>query len=113
MGDLVPLQHQRLAAREAIGLPGRIEREGLPALRCSVVDISLEGASLWVPSAALPDLFALRTVGAVRHVCEVVWRKGEMVGARFLGHEQPLSPAINAEQSCTEFGRRRDKPRAL
>lgn len=112
MGELVPLQQRSLLAHEAIGLPGRIECEGMPTLRCSVVDVSLEGASMWVPSAALPDVFALRTVGAVRHICEVVWRNGEMVGARFLAHDQLPAPVALEEMKHTNavFGRRQTKP---
>ena len=112
MGELVPLQQRRLMAREAIGLPGRIEREGHPALRCSVVDISLQGASLWVPSASLPDVFTLRTLGAARHVCEIVWRNGEMVGTRFLTHAPVSAPIALHEinESGSVFGRRQTTP---
>src|SRR5690348_11442724 len=112
MGELVPLQQRRLMAREAIGIPGRIECEGQPSLRCSVVDISMQGASVWVPSASLPDVFTLKTVGAVRHVCETVWRKGEMVGARFVAHDQFSSPFALHEitEVAAVFGRRQTAP---
>jgi hypothetical protein len=75
--------------RHRVGVPGQIEREKRRPLRCKVIGVSLHGVCVWAPATALPDIFALSSVGT-RHVCEVLWRKDDMVGARFVGLDRLL-----------------------
>lgn len=104
MGELVSLSERRSSVRHRVGVPGQIEREGQRPLRCTLVDISLHGACVSAPSTALPNVFVLKGAGAVRHVCEVLWRKGYTVGVRFVGIDQLLVRTVRAaarlERSC-------------
>lgn len=60
-------------------------RGGHCTLRCVVCDVSETGARLKPADPGMcPDAFVLKlTDGPSRH-CEVAWRKGGMVGVRFL-----------------------------
>lgn len=62
--------------------------ERLATNMCAVMDISQRGAKI-VPdgSCALPTRFELAFVqdGQQRKVCEVIWRRGRMIGVKFVG----------------------------
>src|SRR3979490_1555416 len=57
-----------------------------PWIECEILDISDRGAGLDVGSLAVPELFALAFTagGEVIRVCSLVWRRGELIGARFV-----------------------------
>lgn len=57
-----------------------------PWIECTVLDVGHQGVRLDVGDVPLPDMFGLAFTagGQVIRVCSLVWRKGEMVGARFL-----------------------------
>jgi hypothetical protein len=57
-----------------------------PWIECLIVDVSDEGACLDVGALSVPDLFGLAFTagGEVLRVCSLVWRRGELVGARFV-----------------------------
>ena len=57
-----------------------------PWIECTVLDVGHQGVRLDVGEVPLPDMFGLAFTagGQVIRVCSLVWRKGEMVGARFL-----------------------------
>jgi hypothetical protein len=57
-----------------------------PWIECTVLDVGHQGVRLDVGELPLPDLFGLAFTagGQVIRVCSLVWRKGELVGARFL-----------------------------
>ena len=57
-----------------------------PWIECVIMDVSDEGACLDVGSLAVPELFGLAFTagGEVLRVCSLVWRRGELVGARFV-----------------------------
>jgi hypothetical protein len=57
-----------------------------PWIECTVLDVGHQGVRLDVGGVPLPDLFGLAFTagGQVIRVCSLVWRKGELVGARFL-----------------------------
>ncbi len=57
-----------------------------PWIECLIVDVSDNGACLDVGALAVPDLFGLAFTagGEVLRICSLVWRRGELIGARFV-----------------------------
>src|SRR5260370_28736552 len=57
-----------------------------PWIECLIIDVSDNGACLDVGSLAVPKLFGLAFTegGEVLRVCSLVWRRGELVGARLV-----------------------------
>ena len=55
-------------------------------IECYILDISDNGACLDVGDLAVPKMFGLSLTagGEVRRVCWLIWRKGELVGVRFI-----------------------------
>jgi len=54
---------------------------------CAVSDLSSAGARLRVdPAAEIPNRFVLvlSEDGSLRRLCEIVWRKNDQMGIRFL-----------------------------
>jgi hypothetical protein len=57
-----------------------------PWIECLIVEVSNDGVCLDVGALAVPKLFGLAFTagGEVLRVCALIWRKGELVGARFV-----------------------------
>ena len=57
-----------------------------PWIECVIVDVSDEGVCLDVGALAVPKIFGLAFTsgGEVLRVCSLIWRRGEMLGARFV-----------------------------
>jgi hypothetical protein len=57
-----------------------------PWIECMIVDVSDEGACLDVGALVVPKLFGLAFTsgGEVLRVCTLAWRRGELLGARFV-----------------------------
>ena len=57
-----------------------------PWIECTIIDVSDTGACLEVGALAVPDLFGLAFTagGEVLRVCLLAWRRGELIGARFV-----------------------------
>ena len=57
-----------------------------PWIECMIVDVSDEGVCLDVGALSVPKLFGLAFTagGEVLRVCSLAWRKGELIGARFV-----------------------------
>ena len=57
-----------------------------PWIECTIVDVSNGGVCLAVGALAVPKLFGLAftSTGEVLRVCMLVWRRGEVLGARFV-----------------------------
>ena len=57
-----------------------------PWIECMIVDVSDEGVCLDVGALAVPKIFGLAFTsgGEVLRVCSLIWRRGEMLGARFV-----------------------------
>ena len=57
-----------------------------PWIECYILDISENGACLDVGDLAVPKMFGLSLTagGEVRRVCTLIWRRGELVGVRFV-----------------------------
>jgi len=57
-----------------------------PWIECLIVDVSDKGVCLDVGALPVPNLFGLAFTpgGEVLRVCTLVWRSGELIGARFV-----------------------------
>jgi hypothetical protein len=57
-----------------------------PWIECLIVEVSDEGACLEVGALAVPKIFGLAFTagGEVLRVCSLIWRRGELIGARFV-----------------------------
>jgi hypothetical protein len=57
-----------------------------PWIECLIVDVSDDGVCLDVGALAVPKMFGLAFTagGEVLRVCKLIWRRGELVGARFV-----------------------------
>jgi hypothetical protein len=57
-----------------------------PWIECMIVDVSDDGVCVDVGALAVPKVFGLAFTagGEVLRVCSLIWRKGELVGARFV-----------------------------
>ena len=57
-----------------------------PWIECLIIDVTDNGACLDVGALAVPDLFGLAFTagGEVLRICSLVWRRGELIGARFV-----------------------------
>lgn len=72
-----------------------------PWIECYILDISDNGACLDVGDLAVPKMFGLSLTagGEVRRVCALIWRKGELVGVRFISARElrkGAGPAVAA-----------------
>jgi hypothetical protein len=99
--DLGARKHVRVDLRK----PGfLIPARDAPWIECHVIDISGNGACLEVGDLAVPKLFGLSLTsgGEVLRVCTLIWRRGELIGARFvsakeLRQRQPQAQAGEAD----------------
>jgi PilZ domain-containing protein len=66
-----------------------LEPDG-PWIECGILDISDGGACLEIGDLPVPKIFVLVMTphGRVRRACLTVWRRGELLGARFVTAEQ-------------------------
>ena len=61
-----------------------------PWIECLIIDVSDTGACLEVGALVVPELFGLAFTagGEVLRVCSLAWRRGELVGARFISAKE-------------------------
>ena len=104
MSELISLSEWRTSTRRRGGVPARIEREHQASLRCTMLDVSRQGACVSAPAIALPNIFVLRVADGTRHICDVQWRKGYTVGVSFVYIDQLLARTATAsaklKRSC-------------
>lgn len=76
---------RRADTRTRLDVPGRICLDEHRSLSCLVFDRSDLGVRVILPEAELiPETFLLEIEQAPAfHVCRLVWRKGEEIGAQF------------------------------
>src|ERR1700742_3955534 len=57
-----------------------------PWIECLIMDVSDDGVCIDVGALVVPKIFGLAFTagGEVLRVCSLVWRKGELLGARFV-----------------------------
>jgi hypothetical protein len=100
MGRLISLSERR----RRVGVAAQIEREPQASLRCMVLAVSRHGACVSAPATALPNVFVLRAADGTRHVCDVQWRQGYIVGVRFVHIDQLVARTAKAsaklKRSC-------------
>ena len=62
-----------------------IVASNLPPIRCTVINISEEGAGLWVGSTfGIPDNFDLLIEGgSMKRSCTTVWKEAHKFGVQF------------------------------
>lgn len=85
--DLGARKHVRIDLQK----PGfLIPAPDAPWIECHVVDISENGACLDVGGLAVPKLFGLSLTsgGEVLRVCALVWRRGQLIGTRFVSAKE-------------------------
>jgi hypothetical protein len=85
--DLGDRKHHRVEVRR----PGFvIPAPDAPWIECFIVDNSESGVCLDVGALAVPKMFGLAftSCGTVVRVCLRAWRRGELVGARFVSAKQ-------------------------
>jgi len=76
------LRDRRETVRYVVNRPAKLLES--PAMReCTIRDISSTGVKLVVSGGLASDQFSLFDGEAVEHRCLVIWRLGELVGARF------------------------------
>ena len=96
--------HRKLRAHKKVRVdlqqPGfLIPAPDAPWIECTILDVSDSGACLEVGALVVPQLFGLAFTagGEVLRICSLVWRRGEVVGARFVSAKelrQGLEPAV-------------------
>jgi hypothetical protein len=85
--DLGARKHVRVVLHQ----PGfLIPAPEAPWIECQILDVSDQGACLEVGALAVPKIFGLAFTadGGVFRVCWLVWRRGELVGARFVSAKE-------------------------
>jgi hypothetical protein len=70
-----------------------------PWIECVIVDVSNNGACLDVGALAVPHLFGLAFTagGEVLRVCSLIWRRGELIGARFVTAKELRQGSVPAD----------------
>jgi len=72
-----------------------------PWIECYILDISENGACLDVGDLAVPKMFGLSLTagGEVRRLCSLIWRRGELVGVRFISARELRKGAAPAGEA--------------
>jgi hypothetical protein len=81
--DLGARKHERIEYRRAGYI---IPAPDAPWIECFVVDVSESGLCLDVGALAVPRFFGVSftSCGSVTRVCLLAWRRGELLGARYV-----------------------------
>jgi hypothetical protein len=88
-------QHKEFGGRRSVRIdlnkPGfLIPAPDAPWIECLIIDVSNHGVCLEVGALAVPKLFGLAFTagGEVLRICSIAWRKGELLGARFVSAKE-------------------------
>ena len=70
-----------------------------PWIECMIVEVSDDGVCLEVGALAVPKIFGLAFTagGEVLRVCKLIWRRGELVGARFVSARELRQGSVPVE----------------
>ncbi len=82
---------ERAQARVQINKPGyMVLAPESPWIECRIINVSDNGVCVEVGALAVPDIFGISftATGDVRRVCALVWRRGQFIGARFVGAKE-------------------------
>jgi PilZ domain len=79
-------QDRRKTPRKHLQFPAWVEGAHNEPLECAVVDMTLKGARLRAPNAALPNEFTVLpdNKSSLKRRCRVIWRKRFTVGLEFV-----------------------------
>ena len=76
---------QRSARRFATHQTATITVDGQAPIDCRVIDVSVNGAALWIGKHDVPDRFELKIrADDVRYESNVQWRRGAIIGVRLI-----------------------------
>ena len=78
---------ERKHARIDLHKPGfLIPAPEAPWIECMILEVSDDGVCLDVGALSVPKIFGLAFTagGEVLRVCSLIWRRGELIGARFV-----------------------------
>ncbi len=80
--DLGRRKHERIAYQRSGFI---FEAPDAPWIECFILDVSETGLCLEVGSLAVPEIFGVSFTpcGSIMRVCLRVWRRGELLGAKF------------------------------
>jgi hypothetical protein len=72
-----------------------------PWIECTIIDVSEGGACLEVGALAVPEIFGLAFTarGEVLRVCSLTWRRGQVIGARFVSAKELRQGVVPAEEA--------------
>jgi hypothetical protein len=75
-----------------------------PWIECMITEVSDDGVCLEVGSLAVPKIFGLAFTagGEVLRVCSLVWRQGELVGARYVTAKELRQGFVPSEGAVPE-----------
>lgn len=78
-------EHRKQHRKRILMAARIVAKDGQTFLNCTIVDLSVSGARLRLPSSrSLSNDFHLIDVGArMAHDAQLVWRKGDYAGVRF------------------------------
>jgi hypothetical protein len=87
----MPRHRKDLGARKEVRIDLQTQGFLIPApdaawIECTIIDVSDSGVCLEVGALAVPKLFGLAFTagGEVLRVCHLIWRRGELIGARYV-----------------------------
>jgi hypothetical protein len=85
--DLGARKHERIEYRRAGFI---IPAPDAPWLECFILDVSDSGICLDVGALAVPEIFGVSftSCGTVKRLCRRAWRRGELIGARYMSVKQ-------------------------
>jgi PilZ domain len=104
MTQFASSQDRRDASRKPLQFAAWVERAGEEPLECVVVDMTIKGARLRAPNAAIPNEFMLLldNKSSLKRRCKVIWRKGFTVGLEFVQGSPDARQQPGAEQEKAE-----------
>jgi hypothetical protein len=78
-----------------------------PWIECMIVEVSDDGVCLDVGALSVPKLFGLAFTasGEVLRVCSLIWRKGEMIGARYVTAKELRQGFAKTEDAGLKLGK--------
>jgi PilZ domain len=81
-----PSKHIKRKVRRARYILAWIIQPGYDDQECQVMDISKDGAKIATTSSQVSDRFELTFTRSddKRRLCEVAWRRGKLIGVRFV-----------------------------
>jgi hypothetical protein len=83
--EMTDMDERRSQPRSRVDQNGLITVDEHTSMACLIHDISAGGVRITMPDAkVVPTTFVLMATYLGDHVCRVVWRTDEMIGAMFV-----------------------------